>query len=100
MSGPSGPIPEPARLPDVPDGTGGCGACDGVQPSTPQAVHNRQGLQTIRARAGTWAQFRASLHAGLSDTDLAAVATYTKNAWSNQTGKLIQPAEFLAARAK
>ena len=36
----------------------------------------------------------------LSDTELAAVMTYTKNAWSNKTGKLVQPAEFVAARSK
>jgi cytochrome c oxidase subunit 2 len=35
----------------------------------------------------------------LSDTDLAAVITYTKNAWSNQTGKLVQPSEVAAVRA-
>ena len=34
----------------------------------------------------------------LSDTDLAAVATYTKNNWSNQTGQIVQPSEVLAAR--
>jgi cytochrome c oxidase subunit II len=34
----------------------------------------------------------------LSDTDLAAVISYTKNNWSNQTGQLIQPAELQAAR--
>jgi cytochrome c oxidase subunit II len=34
----------------------------------------------------------------LSDTDLAAVITYTKNTWSNKTGQLVQPAEVLAAR--
>ena len=34
----------------------------------------------------------------LSDTEIAAVITYTKNSWSNQTGKLVQPAEILAAR--
>jgi cytochrome c oxidase subunit II len=34
----------------------------------------------------------------LSDTDLAAVMTYTKNNWSNQTGQLVQPAELQAAR--
>ena len=34
----------------------------------------------------------------LSDTDLAAVATYTKNNWSNQTGQIVQPAEVVAAR--
>ena len=34
----------------------------------------------------------------LSDTDLAAVSTYTKNNWSNQTGQLVQPSEYQAAR--
>ena len=34
----------------------------------------------------------------LSDTEIAAVVTYTKNAWSNATGKLVQPAEIVAAR--
>jgi cytochrome c oxidase subunit II len=34
----------------------------------------------------------------LSDTELAAVITYTKNSWSNKTGKAIQPAELVAAR--
>ncbi len=34
----------------------------------------------------------------LSDVELAAVATYTKNHWTNKTGQLIQPADFKAAR--
>ena len=34
----------------------------------------------------------------LSDTDLAAVVTYTKNNWSNKTGQLVQPSEVVAAR--
>lgn len=34
----------------------------------------------------------------LSDTDLAAVISYTKNNWSNKTGQLVQPADILAAR--
>ncbi len=34
----------------------------------------------------------------LSDTELAAVITYTKNNWSNKTGQLVQPAEVVAAR--
>jgi cytochrome c oxidase subunit 2 len=34
----------------------------------------------------------------LSDTDIAAVITYTKNHWSNKTGQVVQPAEILAAR--
>jgi len=36
----------------------------------------------------------------LSDTDIAAVATFTKNSWSNKTGQLVQPAEVKAERAK
>lgn len=36
----------------------------------------------------------------LSDTDLAAVISYTKNAWSNKTGQLVQPAEIVAQRGK
>ena len=34
----------------------------------------------------------------LSDTEIAAVITFTKNSWGNKTGKLIQPAEIVAAR--
>jgi len=34
----------------------------------------------------------------LSDTDIAAVITYTKNNWSNKTGQVVQPADVLAQR--
>jgi cytochrome c oxidase subunit 2 len=34
----------------------------------------------------------------LSDTEIAAVITYTKNNWSNKTGQVVQPAEVVAAR--
>ena len=34
----------------------------------------------------------------LSDTEIAAVITYTRNSWSNKTGKLVQPADIVAAR--
>ncbi len=34
----------------------------------------------------------------LSDTDLAAVISFTKNHWSNKTGQVVQPSEVLAAR--
>jgi cytochrome c oxidase subunit 2 len=33
----------------------------------------------------------------LSETEIAAVATYAKNSWSNKTGQLVQPAEAVAA---
>ncbi len=34
----------------------------------------------------------------LSDTEIAAVVTYTKNSWSNKTGQVVQPAQVAAAR--
>jgi cytochrome c oxidase subunit 2 len=34
----------------------------------------------------------------LSDTEIAAVVTFTKNHWSNATGQLVQPSEVAAAR--
>ncbi|MGV3572326.1 MAG: cytochrome c oxidase subunit II [Ramlibacter sp.] len=36
----------------------------------------------------------------LSDTDIAAVISYTKNNWSNKTGQVVQPSEVLAQRGK
>jgi cytochrome c oxidase subunit II len=36
----------------------------------------------------------------LSDTEVAAVITYTRNAWGNHTGEAIQPAQIVAARGK
>ena len=35
----------------------------------------------------------------LSDTDIAAVITYTRNSWGNHTGEAIQPAEVKAGRS-
>ena len=34
----------------------------------------------------------------LSDTEIAAVITFTKNNWSNKTGQLVQPADVKSAR--
>jgi cytochrome c oxidase subunit 2 len=34
----------------------------------------------------------------LSDTEIAAVITYTKNSWANKTGQVVQPADIVAAR--
>ena len=34
----------------------------------------------------------------LSDTEIAAVISYTKNSWSNKTGQVVQPSEVVAAR--
>ena len=34
----------------------------------------------------------------LSDTEIAAVISYAKNAWSNKTGQIVQPADIVSAR--
>jgi len=48
----------------------------------------------LNGKAGTaMASFRQ-----LSNTDLASVITYTRNAWTNKTGQAVQPAEIQAAR--
>ena len=36
--------------------------------------------------------------AQLPDSDIAAVITYTRNAWANNTGKVVQPSDIRAAR--
>ena len=60
------------------------------------ADHNKQIQVVLNGAANgampAWKQ--------LSDTDIAAVVSFTKNSWSNKTGQLIQPAEVLAARGK
>jgi cytochrome c oxidase subunit 2 len=40
----------------------------------------------------------ASFAGQLSDTDIAAVVTYERNSWGNDTGDLVQPSEVRAAR--
>ena len=48
------------------------------------------GRQGSAAAMPSWKQ--------LSDTEIAAVITYTKNSWSNKTGALVQPSEVAQAR--
>jgi cytochrome c oxidase subunit 2 len=42
----------------------------------------------------------APFGAQLSDTDIAAVVSYERNAWNNKLGEVIQPAEVKALRGK
>ena len=42
----------------------------------------------------------AAYAAQLSDTDIAAVVAYERNAWTNKLGEVIQPAEVKALRGK
>jgi hypothetical protein len=51
-----------------------CGCCQGVGTETPEPISNRPGLSAISYRVGTHATFKASLLAGLSDSDLPALA--------------------------
>jgi cytochrome c oxidase subunit 2 len=60
------------------------------------ADHNKQiGIVLNGAANGAMPAWKQ-----LSDTDIAAVVSFTKNSWSNKTGQLVQPAEVLAARGK
>jgi hypothetical protein len=54
--------------------TGGtpCGCCQGITTQTPVPIDNRPGLSAISYRPGTWAQFKASMLAGLSTTPALA----------------------------
>ncbi|MBK5103452.1 MAG: cytochrome c oxidase subunit II [Burkholderiales bacterium] len=49
----------------------------------------------LNGKAGTT---MAAFGKQLSDTDIAAVVTYERNAWGNKTGDAVQPAEVKAAR--
>lgn len=49
----------------------------------------------LNGKAGTT---MAAFGKQLSDTDIAAVLTYERNAWGNKTGDAVQPAEVKAAR--
>ncbi len=60
----------------------------------PQAAHIDI---VLKGKPGT---AMASYAAQLSDTDIAAVVAYERNAWSNKLGEVIQPAEVKALRGK
>jgi uncharacterized phage protein gp47/JayE len=59
----------------IPPGTETCGCCDGISESTPVGIDNRRGLSSITYRIGAYAQFRASMIAGLSSSQYAKLAT-------------------------
>ena len=53
-----------------------CGCCEGITTETPATIDNRPGLSAISYRAGTWAQFKATMLDDLSTTpSLAALST-------------------------
>jgi cytochrome c oxidase subunit II len=84
-----------------------CAACHqptgkGMPPAFPpldgsKVVTGPKGAQIaveLKGRPGT----AMASFAHLSDVDLAAVITHTRNSWGNKTGEAIQPAEIAAAR--
>ncbi|MFM2344115.1 MAG: Aa3-type cytochrome oxidase, subunit [Pseudomonadota bacterium] len=75
-----------------PTGTGGGGipALDGSKVVNGAKAEQMHIMLEGKGGMPKWTQ--------LSDTDLAAVVTYTKNSWGNKTGQIVQPAEFVKAR--
>jgi len=68
-------------------------ALDGSKIATgPKAEHIKI---VISGKPGT---AMAAFGKQLSDTDLAAVITYERNAWGNKSGEAVQPSEIKAAR--
>jgi cytochrome c oxidase subunit II len=78
-------------------GAGPIKALDG-SPVVNDADKTKQILVVLNGRNTPTGQMPAWKQ--LSDTDIAAVISYTKNNWSNHTGQLVQPAEVLAQRGK
>ena len=60
----------------------------------PKAAHLDM---VLKGKPGT---AMAAFGAQLSDTDIAAVTAYERNAWTNKLGEVIQPAEVKALRGK
>lgn len=76
-------------------GMGPFKALDG-SPIVLDADKNAQIMILLNGRQGPAAAMPAWKQ--LSDTEIAAVITYTKNSWSNKTGQLVQPSEVAQAR--
>ena len=84
-----------------------CAAChqangEGLPPAFPALKGSEMMLEdlawhidiVLKGKAGTaMAGFNY-----LSDSDLAALITYERNAWGNDTGDLVAPADIQAAR--
>ncbi len=50
-----------------------CDCCSGTEPSTPAQIDNRPGQEAVTFRSGTHSQFKASLLAGLTLSERAAL---------------------------
>jgi len=54
--------------------------------------------QIDRVLNGKQGTAMAAFGTQLSDTDIAAAITYTRNSWGNKTGEAVQPAEVKSQR--
>ena len=54
-----------------------CGCCTGIDTETPARIDNPPGLAAIRYRTGDYSQFRESLLARLSSSELPALTRLT-----------------------
>jgi len=77
-------------------GAGAVKALD-ASPVVLDADKNAQLQVVLHGRQGT---VMPAWQGKLSETEIAAAVTYTKNSWSNHTGQLVQPADVVAAEAK
>jgi hypothetical protein len=81
---------------DSSNGVCSCGACAGVEQSTPVAIENPPGLSAIKTRIGDYARFRASMIAGLSDVSRPALASLTTRAGDDFTIALLDAFAMVA----
>jgi cytochrome c oxidase subunit 2 len=85
-----------------------CAVChkvdgSGMPPAFPALNHDKvvngpladQINTVLNGRSGTAMQAWGKV---LNDQDIAAIITYTRNAWSNHTGDVVQPGQIKAAR--
>ncbi len=85
-----------------------CGAChqingQGLPPTFPSLVGSAVATGPLAAHLdivinGKPGTAMAAFGPQLSDEDLAAIITYQRNAWGNDTGDVVQPADIAAAR--
>lgn len=73
----------------LPPGSEACGCCDGVQTATPRAIDNRGGLSAVSYRIGEYADWKASLVAGLSDSGFAPMTSLLTREQADYTIGLI-----------
>lgn len=66
-------------------------ALDGSKIATQDKVGHIKIVLNGKAAMPSWAKT-------LSDTEIATVVTYGRNAWSNKTGEIVQPSDVKAAR--